>query len=326
MKDLPKFPNATRVAAFAAGLIFAAGAYGQFDPDPAIFDAKRNGAGSGNGADAMNQAGNNPLGGNIILVNESNLPPLQIPGLSIDGGMQGIPGMPSSGGGMQQSSQGSSGGLPMGGSSGGGMQQSGQQSPFPPPSSQSQGQQQGGQQSQMGQMPQSQSQQGMQGGEQGQMSQQNSQQGQQGQQGQQSKNGQMSQSGQQGTQQDGLTEQDMKGGQQGNSNSQGQNSPLAGQMPPPPPEQAIGDSSQQIDPNGELASNDEGSEDGTGGSSQGAKGEKPKNGKKGQSQVGQQESDPSASDGQAMPEDIGGASGSKRGTGTVDDVAVPANL
>lgn len=95
-------------------------------------------------------------------------------------------------------------------------------------------------------------------------------------------------------------------------------------MPPPPDEQAIGSEGEQIDPNGELASDSEGGESGEAGENSEQAQQSKRKGS--QAQSGQQQDQNSESDGQAMPEDIGGSSGSKRGKGTIDDVAVPSNL
>ncbi|MDQ8182088.1 hypothetical protein [Pelagicoccus sp. SDUM812005] len=89
-------------------------------------------------------------------------------------------------------------------------------------------------------------------------------------------------------------------------------------MPPPPEEQAIGSEGEQIDPNGELASQSEGGEAGESGEQQASR--------KGRQNSGGQQDEATEGDGQAMPENIGGSSGSKRGKGTIDDVAVPSNL
>lgn len=299
MANSLRTPICLALGALALGTSLLPIVSAQIDPDPAIFDAGQNGASSGNGK--INSSAP-PLGGQISVVNESQLPPIDIqtniPGLGGNGiNLPGVMGSVA-----RQGISSSSSGIPIMGGSSGGMG-GGQSSPFPMPkssqSSQSMGQQsQGmppmgqqsqnqGMQSSSGQMPQSQSQsQSQQAGQSGQMSQAQSQ-----------------------------------------SSQSGSQAQISAQMPPAPQEQSIGDSSAQIDPNGELSSEGEDG-DATVADSDSGNSEQSKNrkGRNGQPQNGQQQQDESQGDGQAMPEDIGGSQNNKRGTGTIDDVAVPTNL
>ncbi|MCH6258302.1 hypothetical protein MLD52_17200 [Puniceicoccaceae bacterium K14] len=126
-----------------------------FDPDPDIFDATKNGAGGNGNADQIQdvQTVNDPLGGMISVVDESQLPAIgQISGINLPIGQTGsgislpIGQSGSSGSGVSMSG-GSSGIPPIFGGGGGSGNSNGQQSsslPFP--------QGQGGQSGESGQM------------------------------------------------------------------------------------------------------------------------------------------------------------------------------
>jgi len=158
MKDHLK-PYAIRrlgSAMLALGALSLASA--QFRPDPDIFDAAQNGAG-GSVEDLVDGPYNtDPLGGQIVVVDESNLPPIQInlPGIPGIGNGRFPGGIPGARG--QSAGASNSGGIPIlaGGSAG---SSSSQSTPFPGQMPQSSQQSQGSESSD-GPMPKTQSQQG----------------------------------------------------------------------------------------------------------------------------------------------------------------------
>ena len=277
----------TRIGTLIGGLsaCFASIAFAQIDPDPRIFDAGQNGAGASGEQTAAN-SGLGSMGGSTTVVDESALPPLGTIDIDAVGNGRGSGRRPGSGSQSQvtMSTSSSGGMIPIFGGGSSGGQQEGQSTPFPPKTQSSEGQQQ------------SQGQQGMPPGSQ-----------------------QMPENmeGSPGSQQQQQAQKMPKGAQSG------QGPASKGKMPEPPPDMEIGDSSQQIDPNGQMSQGS--NSDGEYGEAEGEadeSGDGKSKGKGGESEGGKQ----GASDGQDMPDDMGGRQSNQRGRGTIDDIAVPSNL
>lgn len=267
--------NIRSIFAAAITAAFTFGSQAAFDPDPDIFDAGKNGAGSGGPNIRINGT---PLGGNVSVVNESGMPPLDIIVIGDNPLGRGRKRGGQNRSSMSTSQSSSSAGIPMGGGGMSSGQESQQSSPFPPP---------------MGKSSQSSSE---------------SQQ-------------EQSQQPMQGSSSDGEGETSKEKPPNSQQQSESSSSALSGKMPEAPPEQSVGDLSDQIAENGSESAEE--AESGEGGQSDK---KTPAAKKKSSSKGGESSAKDTQTDGQEMPGDMGGSNGKSRGVGSLDDVAVPSDL
>lgn len=264
------------IFAAAIAAVFTLGSQAALNPDPDIFDATKNGARS-NGPNI--RVNGTPLGGNVSVVNESGMPPLDVIVIADNPLGRGRKRGGQNRSSMSASSSSSSAGIPMGGAGGMSSSMESQQSPFPPP---------------MGQKSQSSSQ----------------------------SEQEQSQQQMQGSSSSGEGETSKEKAPKSQQQSESSSSALSGKMPEAPPEQSVGDLSDQIAEEGSESSAED-AESGEGGQSdQKAPAAKKKSSSKG----GESSSKNTQTDGQEMPGDMGGSNGKSRSVGSLDDVAVPSNL